>query len=157
MKYLYAAFAAIFAISIYMLFNAAHAQDIVLAPTDFMTQVLEAIKSFGGLGWMLKVSAVLTVILSSMKVSFFRGLIWDKLGALKPWLAPVLGLCAGVLTLGAGGSITLAGVMAWASAGAGAVILHELLDTVKAIPGLGPMWVSAIDLISGLLGGAPKV
>jgi hypothetical protein len=157
MKYLYAAFAVIFAVSIYMLFNIAHAQETVLAPADFLSQILSAVKSFGGLSWMLKVSAVLTIVISSMKVSFFRGLVWDKLGALKPWLAPILGLLAGILTLGAGGGMSLAGVMAWISAGAGAIIFHELLDTVKAIPGLGPMWVSVIDIISGLLGGAPKV
>lgn len=123
----------------------------VIEPMDFFTQVLNAIKSFGGLPWMGKVSSLVLILVSSMKVSFLKPM-WDKLGAAKAWAGPVLGLIGGILSLGMDGNITLAGVLAYVSSGAGALILHELLDTVKAIPGLGSMYVAVIDYIKSKLG-----
>lgn len=128
------------------------ADDSVIAPQDFLTQVLAAIQSLGGLSWALKIAAVITVIISSMKVSFLNQLIWSKLGAFQAWVAPVLGLVAGIISLYGSGSVSLAALFAYVSAGAGAVILHELLDTAKAIPGLGATWVWVIGLIEGALG-----
>lgn len=118
----------------------------------FAGQVLEAIGQFGGLPWVGKIALLITLIIGSMKVTALRQLIWDKLGAAKAWLAPILGLILGVLTLMQGGHLTLAGVLAWVSAGAGALILHELLDSIKKIPGIGAAWVGFIDLIMSYLG-----
>lgn len=123
-------------------------------PADFLAQVLEAIKSFGGLSTLLKISAVITLIIASMKVTFLNELIWQKLGAAKVYLAPVLGLIAGILGIGTGGApITIPLIFAYVSAGAGAVFLHEILDTIKALPGLGAIYITIIDLIEGVLGG----
>lgn len=130
----------------------AFADEVVVSPQDFFAQVLEAIRTFGGLSVMAKISAVVMIIISSMKVSFFRELIWDKLGALQTWVAPILGLIAGILGLGNGDApITLASVMAYVAAGGGAIILHELLDSIKAIPGIGQVYISMINLIQGFL------
>lgn len=123
---------------------------------DFAGQVLEAISKFGGLNWMGKIALLITLIISTMKVTAIRQMFWDKLGAAKAWAAPILGLILGILTLAMGGHLTLAGVLAWVSAGAGALILHELLDSLKKIPGLGAMWVSFIDLVMGYLGAEKK-
>ena len=129
------------------------AQDVVL-PADFFSQVLQAIKDFGGLSVLLKISAVITLIVSSMKVSYLNQLIWSRLGSLQVYLAPVLGLIGGALGLGVGGvPVTAASVFAYVSAGAGAVFIHEILDTLKKIPGIGPVYVTIIDLISGALKG----
>lgn len=125
---------------------ASSAQDVPVE--SFVQQVFDLIGSFGGLPWMAKIAGVITVIISSMKVSFIRPL-WDKLGEAKVWLAPILGLVAGVMGMGV--DITWASAIAYVTAGAGAVIFHELLDTIKAIPGLGSMWVSVIDFISIIL------
>lgn len=135
--------------------NTAPVVDIPVS--DFLSQVLDAVKGFGGLSWLLKISAVITVILASMKVSFMRDLVWDKLGAAKAWAAPILGLIVGILNLAtAGGHITLPAILAYVSAGAGAIILHELLDTLKAVPGIGPKWVEIISVISAFTGGNSK-
>lgn len=122
----------------------------------FAGQVLEAIAQFGGLPWMGKIALLITLLISSMKVTAIRQLLWDKLGGAKAWVGPGLGLILGILTLAMGGHLTLAGVLAWVSAGAGALILHELLDSLKKVPGLGAMWVSFIDLIMSYLGAAKK-
>lgn len=126
----------------------------VLAPDDFLSQVLAFIKSFGGLSMVLKIAGIVTLIISTMKVSILNQLIWSKLGKLKAWLAPFLGLVAGVLMLSIDNhAITLAAVMAYVASGGGAIYLHELLDTIKGIPGLGQFYVSAIDSVEKMLGG----
>jgi hypothetical protein len=131
----------------------AFAADVV-TPGDFFAQVLDVITKFGGLTFVLKVAAIITLVISSMKVSVLNDLIWSKLGAFQAWVAPILGLLAGILHLADNGaSISWASVFAYLSAGAGAIILHELLDSVKALPGLGEFWVGLIAAVEKLLGG----
>lgn len=152
-------FLTLFAMGMTMLFGLfAFADSAVLAPQDFLAQVLQAIQSFGGLSMMMKISTVILLVVASMKVSFLNQLVWSKLGSYQALVGPVLGLIAGILGLGNGGaSITLASVLAYVAAGGGAIVLHELLDMVKAIPGLGAMYVSAIELIESMLGAKPSV
>lgn len=116
---------------------------------DFLSQVLNLIQSFGGLPWVGKISAIVLLIVASMKVSFLQP-VWKLLGAAQGFVAPVLGLVAGVLNLH---PFSWAGLMAYISAGAGALILHELLDAVKGIPGIGAAYVAGINWVEGLLGG----
>lgn len=127
-----------------------------LPPTDFLTMVLDYIKSFGGISWVLKISGIITIIIASMKVSFLNDLIWSKLNGFKAWLAPILGIIMGVVSLSLSGQLTFAGVLAYFAAGAGAVVLHELLDTIKAIPGLGAIYVAIINAIEAALGGGTQ-
>lgn len=144
-------------------FAFAFAQEVAvslpLPPADFLSQVLQAIQGFGGLSTVAKISTIILLIVASMKVTILNQYIWSKLGEAKAWVAPLLGLIAGVLGIGAGGQpITLASVFAYVAAGGGAVILHELLDSLKAIPGIGPIYVAIIDFISEsvVLGGKAK-
>lgn len=124
---------------------------------DFLNQVLSVIQGFGGLSFMLKASAIITLTIASMKVTALNQLIWSKLGSFQAWLAPILGLVAGILSIGSSGPLTLAKIFAYMSAGAGAVVLHELLDTIKAVPGLGAIYVSIINVIEGsVIGSAPN-
>lgn len=124
------------------------------APADFLTQVLATIQNFGGLSTLMKVSAVILLLIASVKVSFLNQLIWSKLGIYQSLVAPVLGLIAGLVGLFGGGSpITIASVLAYLGAGVGAMGLHEVLDGIKAVPGIGPTWVSIISAIENALGG----
>lgn len=117
-------------------------------PLDqFLADVLAAIKAFGGLGWAGKVASICLLLVASMKVSFMRPL-WDKLGGAKVFVAPALALIGGILSMP---SITGAGVVAYILAGAGAIAMHQILDAIKAIPGIGSMYVAIIDLVSSLL------
>lgn len=153
MKHVRSITAALLFFSMMFVFSYALADEAVVAPQDFFAQMLEAIRAFGGLSMMAKISTVIMVIVSSMKVTFLRELLWSKLGAAQAWVAPLLGLIAGILGLGNDGQISLASVMAYVAAGAGAVILHELLDSVKAIPGIGEIYISLIKIVQGFLGG----
>lgn len=124
---------------------------------DFLSQVLAAIKQFGGLPTVGKIALIIALLISSMKVSVLNQLLWSKLGAAKVWVAPLLGLIAGILDLANSGQVTLASVFAYISAGAGAIILHELLDSVKKIPKLGELWVKVIEIVQrALKGPEPK-
>jgi hypothetical protein len=124
-------------------------------PTDqFFSLILEAVKAFGGIPWTLKIASIITVVISSMKVSFIRP-FWEKLGWIKGIVAPLLGLLAGILLLTKEQSLTLPGVFAYMFAGAGAIVLHEMLDGVKAIPGIGDAFVSIINFLQNVLK-APK-
>lgn len=131
------------------------AQETVPIPVDtvegFFSQVLSFVKQFGGLPWVLKVAGIAAILISTMKVSVLRELIWDKLGNAKVWAAPLLGLLFGVASLGS--NLNWASALAYVSAGAGAIILHELLDSVKGIPGIGSIWLSIIEVIQKILGG----
>lgn len=113
----------------------------------------DTIHAWGGLGWQLKIAAVILLLVASMKVSFLSK-YWDKLGEAQALLAPALGLVGGILELAYQHAISLPGALAYLSAGAGALLLHELLDAVKAIPGLGAGYVALISAVEGALGGS---
>lgn len=131
------------------------AQEAIPQPVEtvdgFFTQVLTFIKQFGGLPWVLKVAGVAAILISTLKVSILRELIWEKLGDAKVWAAPLLGLIFGITSLGS--DLNWASALAYVSAGAGAIILHELLDSFKAVPGIGNLWLSVIQVIQKILGG----
>jgi hypothetical protein len=122
--------------------------------TTFITQFIGVFHS-GLSSWALY-AAIITLVIASMKVSFLDDLIWNRLGNFQIWFAPFLGLVGGLIVMKANGvPLTLGAVLAYVSAGAGAVFLHELLDLVKLIPGLGPVYVSIITVIESALGGNP--
>lgn len=129
---------------------AAAAPAAELPVADFLSQVFDAVKQFGGLPWMGKIALIVLLLIGSMRVSVLNTLVWSKLGAAKAWVAPLLGLLAGLLSMGK--ALTLASALAYVGAGAGAVLLYELLALVKATPKLGPLWASAVGLIMKALG-----
>lgn len=122
---------------------------------DLIQAVGDTIHAWGGLVWQLKIAALVMLLIASMKVTVMDKYVWDKLGAVQPFAAPILGLIVGFLSLAASHALSLVGLLAYLSAGAGAILLHELLDGVKAWPGIGPAYVAAISAIEGALGGNP--
>lgn len=126
---------------------------VVVSPSDFFSEVVIAIQKFGGAPTMLKIALIILLIVSSMKVTVINKWVWSKLGAAQTWIAPLLGLVAGLLDLAGSGQLTLASLAAYMSAGAGAIILHELLDGLKTIPGIGPVWLTLIAFLEKKLGG----
>lgn len=124
---------------------AALAQDVV-SPAAFLDQVIAFIQSWGGLSKVAMIAGIITVLISSMKVTALNQAVWAKLGAWQAWVGPIMGLAAGILGLGQTGPITPASIFAYVTAGAGAIIIHELLDTVKALPGIGTLMKWAIDI-----------
>lgn len=130
------------AVSLFGVF--AFAQVVPVSPQDFFAQVLQAISVMGGLPAMAKISSIIVLVIASMKVTAINNIFWQKLGGFKTFLAPVLGIIAGVIMLP---QVTLPAVVAYMFAGGGAIALHELLDALKAVPGLGSVYVYIIDMI----------
>lgn len=126
----------------------AHAQSVANPDLDFLSQVLDLIKSFGGLPWAAKVGGIIMLVIGSMKVSFAKPL-WDKLGAAQAFVAPILAMMVGALSMS---PFSWAGMGAYLAAGAGAIAVHELLDALKSIPGLGPVYVAMISWLESVLG-----
>jgi hypothetical protein len=129
----------------------AYAQAANVPVSDWVLQLWGVIKEFigGGVSWQVKVAGILALIMTSMRVTFIYDLFWAKLGALTPWVGPALGLVLGVLNALIGGG-HWSDVWSYVTAGAGAIIIHDLLDLVKLIPGIGPMWVNLINIIENM-------
>lgn len=125
----------------------------IILPTDFVMQLVYAIRDMGGAGTLAQVAVIVTLLVSSMKVTVLNQLVWQRLGPFKVLAAPLFALVAGVVGLGAQGAPpSLARVVAYLSAGAGAIVLHQLLDALKAVPGLGPWYANALEVVSRTLG-----
>jgi hypothetical protein len=116
----------------------------------WLSQVLQSFGTFNGMSGTMAASAIITMLISSMKVSFLRSLIWDKLGEFKVFLAPLLSL---VIALLAVSPFTLETALAALLTGGGAIALHELLDALKSAPFIGGGIKRVIAFIEMLLGG----
>lgn len=125
-----------------------------ISSDDFISNVLKIVDDSkgGGLPLGLKIASLVLLILASFKVSFLKP-IWAKLGKFQAAAAPILGLILGLCLLGSSGPISLASIMAYLASGAGAIALHEILDMLKGIPGIGSVYVGIINLIESALGG----
>lgn len=127
----------------------AFAQAVVNPDLDFFAQVSQFVASYGGMTPMVKISGYILLVIAITKTSFVAPL-WDKLPAVvKTLVAPLLGLIGAILTQGS--SLTWASAFAFVTAGTGAVFIHEILDGVKAIPGLGQLYISIIDMAEKVL------
>lgn len=124
-------------------------------PADqFLVELFRAVEGMGGAGGMVKISAIITLLLSSMKVSALNKIVWSRLGPAKAWAAPSLGLAAGIASLVASGApLTLPELVAYFSAGSGAVVLHQLMDSLKGVPGIGGAYLRVIESAASWLGG----
>lgn len=126
----------------------------VLPASDFLEQTIQVLTVMGGLPGMAKISAIIMLVIASLKVSVLDKTVWSKLGAAQVYVAPVLGLLYGLITLSAGQPLTTPMVVAYLFSGGGAVFLHEIMDSVKQLPGLGVLYVAAISFAERLPGGS---
>lgn len=146
MKRIFAFFAALM---IFPLF--AYAQDVSLG--DWLTQVFDAVKNLGGLDWAAKVMVISSLLVGSLKVTFLRTLLWDKLGGFKFFASPMFALIGGLAGLWMDGKApTLAILSAYFLAGLGGNLLKDLLENIKQIPGLGAGVIKVINMIETLMG-----
>lgn len=116
----------------------------------FLYQIFEAMSGFGGLPFMMKISAIVLLLIASMKVSALKPL-WDKLGPYKAFAAPAFSLIVGIISMVVDKPFSFAGLGAYLFAGAGAIIMHELLDALKAFPSIGAKYQGIISFFQGLL------
>ena len=114
--------------------------------------LLSAIGDFKSGGWLAGAVALIYLIIGTMKNSAIRGMLWDKLGAAKVLVAPILSfIMVEIVALSSGQGFTFKSIMLSLVTGAGAIALYEIMAAVKSIPGIGPVWVSVIDFIGKIL------
>lgn len=109
-------------------------------------QIMKAIGDWKSLGWQAGLAAALTAIISTMKNSFLRGVIWAKVPEwLKIFVAPFLAVIAFGLAMGK----DFSWVAFWAAASTGvlAVYFHQMLDALKKAPFIGEKWKWLVDAI----------
>lgn len=117
-------------------------------------QTAKMLSDWKAFGWQLGLAALITLLISTMKNSFLRGLFWDKLPDwLKMFMAPLLSLLAFVLVLGKFSAPVL---LAALTTGVGSQYLHEMLDALKKAPFVGEKWAWLCDAIGSLLKAPPK-
>jgi hypothetical protein len=134
----------------------AFAQDVAPVAVDdtgaFLSEVFKVVMSLGGLSWGAKIAAVCTLLISGLKISALRNW-YDKLGAAKVFLGPLLALVAGLAALP---QLSGPAIMAYLLAGGGSIILHQVLDAMKALPWLGVKLKVVIWALQKWLGGKPS-
>jgi hypothetical protein len=132
------------------------AETDTLGTIDFISQLINSLNNFGGASSLVKASIVITLIISSMKVSFLNSLIWAKLGWLKVFTAPTFGLIGGLLTIKSQ-SVSTYDIIIYLISGGGAVFLHEILDSAKEIKGIGPVYLNIINILTAIFRGPSKI
>jgi hypothetical protein len=117
---------------------------------QFLSDVGTFIQSCGGLSaWAIAAGSIMLVI-ASFKCSYFAP-VWEKLGNFKTYVPLLLALVAGLIQLKAEDKFSAANIFAWLTVGAGAAILHDLLDGVKSIPGLSSVYKTIISVAQAAL------
>lgn len=116
--------------------------------TTIVAQLMKVVTDWKSFGWQMGLMALITLLLSTIKNSFLRGLIWDKLGSMKVFAAPALSLIIVLLGMN---EWNLGGVFVALTTGMGAVALHQVFDAIKAMPGIGSIPLAAADMLGKLL------
>ena len=120
---------------------------------QWVGDLFQVVGSLKGMSVQASMIAVITLLVSSMKVTVFRQLVWDKLGGAKVLAAPVLSLLMVVIgALATGQKFSFGVLLVALTTGAGALALHEVLDAVKEMKFVKPWMKPAIEWISKTLG-----
>lgn len=118
---------------------------------DYMNEIFLTVWQFGGLPFVFTIAAIVLSIIGFIKLTRLRP-FWDSLGRLKPLAIPLLSLTIGIISLAIDDTpLTIQGILAYLFAGSGAIILHDVLDAVKALPGISPVYFRFIESLQGLL------
>ncbi len=111
------------------------------------------LQTFNDMSSANKISGLVVILVGLWKTSFVRNLLWDKLGAWKVLVGPLLGVIASLVLIQ---PLSWAGVWEGLLGGTLSIALHHLLDAVKLIPGLGTGYVKFIDWVKAVLKAPPQ-
>jgi hypothetical protein len=148
-------FAAFFAI-LHFAFSSAHAaSSSVAADGNIFTAVWSLVSGWGGLNYTVKINAIMTLLISSMKVSFLAPL-WNKIKDIKityrgvvqhinfqTYFVLFLHIIVGIITQG---NYSFTAILAYVFIGGGSVYFHELADGLKNVPIIGTVleWIETV-------------
>lgn len=133
----------------FLMCGAAFAADGDVSEMQWIADAIAAVRGMGGSSGLAIASAIIALVVSLFKVPFFRDKIWDKLKFNQKAAVPlVLALVGGLVKLD---HITLGGVVAYLGAGAGAIILYEIIDVVKLSDGINATVKAVLGFLQGIL------
>jgi hypothetical protein len=108
--------------------------------------VWKLVSGWGGLNYTVKINAIMTLLISSMKVSFLKP-FWDKIKTIKitykgvvqtinaqVYFVLLLHIGVGIITQG---NYSFNAILAYVFIGGGSVYFHELADGLKNVPIIG--------------------
>lgn len=113
----------------------------------FANEILSAVSGWKGMPVQFVMAGIVALLVSSLKVDLIRAYFWDKLGAAKVFVAPSLSLIGALIVVK---PFTWATAWIALSTGAGAIALYEILNAVKALPGLAPLASKIVELLMSL-------
>lgn len=123
---------------------------------SLIAKISAYIARFAAADSLTKVLLGILCILALVKTSFLRSVVgWDKMSQNAKVFVPLgMALVAGIIDLKVStGHLVLRDVLAYVTgAGGGAILVHQLLDGVKALPGIGSVWVVLIEILGKALG-----
>lgn len=114
----------------------------------FIMEVLQAVSGWKDMPVQFVLAGVVALLVSSLKVEFLRKYLWDKLGAFKVFVAPVLSLLGALLVVD---PFTWSTFWSALTTGAGAIALYEILKALKEFPGISPLVNKIIEFISNFI------
>jgi len=114
---------------------------------DILNQIVQYASNFQSLPLYAKMSGLVLIIVSIAKSSMIQP-YWDKLGAAKPLVPPVLAIIVALIGIH---PITMSAVIESLMGGSLAIAAHELLDALKVVPTIGPKYTAFINLMESLL------
>jgi len=134
----------------------AHAAVTTVVPEgNIFTAVWKLVSGWGGLDYTVKANAIMTILISSMKVSFLKPL-WDKIKKIKITYKGVvqyidaqiyfvlfLHIAIGIITHG---NYSFTAILAYVFVGGGSVYFHEIASGLKNVPIIGQVleWIETI-------------
>ncbi|NDC22523.1 MAG: hypothetical protein EBZ49_00110 [Proteobacteria bacterium] len=110
---------------------------------EFIFQIIKSFGQFQGMQASIIASTMLTLLISSIKVSPLSGL-WDRLGQFKVLAAPIMSMAIAALAIK---PFSMEAMMTAFITGAGSVAVHEFLSAAKSIPGMSKI----ADMLESLL------
>jgi hypothetical protein len=145
-----------FGLLFYVMGTPANATSAVVVPDgNIFKAVWSLVSGWGGLDYTVKVNAIMTILISSMKVSFLKP-FWDKIKKIKVtykgvvqyidaqiYFVAFMHIVLGIITQG---NYTLPAILAYIFIGSGSVFFHEITEGLKNVPIIGNIlaWIETI-------------
>lgn len=118
---------------------------------DLLMSIMNQLAGFATMSTPARASAVIMVLLSVWKSSYFQPL-WAKMGGLQVLMAPILGILLALVKMP---HLDLASLREALTAGSAngvlAIAMHELLSVLEIMPWIGPKYKGFIAFFDNLL------
>lgn len=114
---------------------------------EIFVAVAKIFQDQAGISYQYKIASILFILIALFKNSALQP-YWDKLGKIKPLVAPFLSLVAFLFMVQ---PFTLETALAAVTTGAVAGYFAQILDALKTLPKVGPFFVFISDVFASIV------